>query len=425
MTTARVRFKTSTPLLARLLIPRLPFYYGWVILGCVCLAGFARQGPAVAVLSIFVDPMRRDLGWSSAAFGGAVSLGGVLAAIVSPTIGRVLDRYGARIVLCLAVVGTGIATMAISLIDSLILFYILFCFARMNWAGPFELGLYGALNNWFVARRARAASIATVAQLTGLVVLPLVAHFAIGGYGWRAGWVAVGFCVLGIGFLPAWLLLVRRPEDAGLVPESAAKTDATSEPEPHYTRADAMRTPTFWLLALFTVLVFPCQAGVNLYQAAHMSERGIDATTVATIVSACALASAVASFGAGWLPRHWPIRYALAACGALLSIGALIMLSIATALHAFLGATLFGFAIGLMLALLPVVWADYFGRSSYGAIRGAALSMQVLAQACGPIAAGALRDTYGDYTRSLMLFAVLAGSSVFVALSARKPQPHR
>jgi MFS transporter, OFA family, oxalate/formate antiporter len=219
-----------------------------------------------------------------------------------------------------------------------------------------------------------------------------------------------------------WLLLVRRPEDAGLATEPAAAAGVAAESEAQFTRADAMRTPAFWLLALFTVLVFPCQAGVSLFLAAHVLERGIDATTVATVVSAAALASAAASFGVGWLPRRWPIRYALAACSALLSVGALILISVDSAPHAFLGACLFGCAIGGMLALLPVVWADYFGRTSYGAIRGAALSMQVLAQACGPLAAGALRDAYGDYTRSLTLFAVLAGVAVLIALTAHKPR---
>jgi MFS family permease len=409
------------PPLARLIVPRLPFYYGWVILGCVCLAGFARQGPAVAVLSIFVEPMRRDLGWSSAAFGGAVSLGGVLAAIVSPGIGRLLDHHGARSLLCYAVLSTGIALLALSRVDSLVLFYVLFCFARMNWASPFELGLYGALNSWFIVRRARAASIATVAQLAGLVVFPLTAHFAMQGADWRAGWIAIGACVLGIGLLPVWLLLVRRPQDAGLVAESAGGADAVIGPEAQFTRAGAMRTAAFWLLALFTVLVFPCQAGMSLFLAAHMSERGIDATTVATIVSAAAFSSAAAGFCVGWLPRRWPINYLMAACAALLSAGALLMVAIGAAPHAFLAAALYGCAIGGVLALLPVVWADYFGRSSYGAIRGVALSMQVLAQACGPLAAGALRDAYGDYTRSLILFALLAGTAVLVALVVRKP----
>ena len=81
--------------LAALLIPRLPFYYGWVILACVCSAGFARQGPAVATLSIFVEPMTSEFGWSRTALSGAVSLGGILAAVASPLIGPVLDRQGA------------------------------------------------------------------------------------------------------------------------------------------------------------------------------------------------------------------------------------------------------------------------------------------------------------------------------------------
>src|SRR5215470_1029012 len=106
------------PLLPRLLVPRLPFYYGWVVLACLCLAGFARQGPAVAVLSVFVEPMTRELDWSRTAISGAVSLGGVLAAIVSPWLGPMIDRRGARLVLCLAVLGTGIATMALSLVAS-------------------------------------------------------------------------------------------------------------------------------------------------------------------------------------------------------------------------------------------------------------------------------------------------------------------
>jgi sugar phosphate permease len=416
---------TSITRLPALLARHLPFYYGWVILFAVCLAGFARQAPAVAVLSIFIEPMRGDLGWSSTAFGGAVALGGVLAAIVSPVIGRFLDRHGARAVLCFAVLGTGLATMAISRIESLVVFYALFCFARMNWAGPFELGLSSALNSWFLTRRAQAASIATIAQLGGLVTFPLIVHIAMDGADWRAGWIALGLCVLGIGFLPVWLLLARRPEDMGLAPEQTSRAQAAPDTDAKFSRAEALRSNAFWLLALYTVLIFPCQAGVSLYQASHMLERGIDATRVAAIVSGAALASAAASFGVGWLPRHWPIRYTLALCAALLCAGAYTMLDVASATQASLGVAMFGAAIGGIMTSLPVVWADYFGRASYGAIRGVALPMQVLAQACGPIAAGVLRDRYGDYSRSLTLFAVLAALAIVVALAARNPAAQR
>ena len=170
------------------MIRHLPFFYGWVILASVCCAGFARAGGGVATLSIFVEPMTREFGWSRTAISGAVSLGGVLAAVSSPMLGRLLDREGARLVLCGAVLLTGASNMLLSLTTSLAMFYLLFCIARMNFAGPFDLGIYGAVNNWFVARRAKATSIATVAQMAGLIALPLIAQAAMPQGGWRAGW---------------------------------------------------------------------------------------------------------------------------------------------------------------------------------------------------------------------------------------------
>jgi len=414
------------PVAARLLQPRLNFYYGWVVLGCVCLAGFARQGPAVAVLSIFVTPMTAEFGWSRTAIAGAVSLGGVLAAIVSPMLGPVLDRSGARVVLCLAVLGAGVATMALSRVQSLAMFYALFAFARMIWAGPFDLGLTGAVSNWFVARRVRANSISTLAQLSGLVGLPLIATLAmrdgvLGQGGWRAGWMAIGATVLAVGFLPCFLLLVRRPEDLGLAVDSP-RGGASAVAEPRFTRAQAMRTRAFWMLALYTALVYPVQAGVSLHQAAHLIERGLSPLLAASVISVFSVASAAASFTIAFLPRHWPIRHLLLASAVALGAGCCGLIFVYGPEHAYLAASVFGLGIGGVLTLLPLAWADYFGRKSYGAIRGVALSLQVLAQATGPILSGALRDSTGDYTASLVAFTALAMLAALASVFAVRPE---
>ena len=407
----------------------MPFFYGWVVLACLCCVGFARQGGATATLSIFVEPLTREFGWSRTAVSGAVSLGGVLAALSSPLIGPLVDRHGSRLILCLAVFVTGVATLLLSLTNSLLVFYLLFCVARMNWAGAFELGIYSALNNWFVARRAFATSVATVAQMAGLVAMPLIAQLAMRHHGWRAGWLAIGTAVLVIGFLPTWLLLVRRPEDLGLRPD---RRDAAEERprgvegspplEPSFTRRQAVRTPAFWLLLLYTVLVYPVQAGVSLHQAANLIERGIAPTIAATTVSLFSLMSAVASAGCGLLPRALPLKYSLAAIGAFLALSNLLMIGISSALTGAVAAALFGFGIGGMLTLLPLAWADYFGRANYGAIRGLALSAQVLAQASGPLLSGALRDWTGSYVRSFECFAVLSTLSILAALASRRPR---
>ena len=131
--------------------------------------------------------------------------------------------------------------------------------------------------------------------------------------------------------------------------------------------------------------------------------------------------SGVASLSFGFLPRRVPIRYALALTGAALSIGTLAMLGIATPRDGFLAASIFGIGIGGLLTLLPIAWADYYGRASYGAIRGIALSVQVLAQASGPLLSGILRDWSGSYVLSLQCFVALSCLSVLAALLARQP----
>jgi len=411
--------------LPRAIAASLPVYYGWVVLACLCCAGFARQGPAVATLSVFVEPLTREFGWSRTALSGAVSVGGLLAAVVSPLIGPLLDRRGSRLVLCAAILVNGIALLLLSLTPSLLVFYLLFCVARMNWAGPFDLGIYGALNNWFLARRTTAASIVNLAQMLGLIAMPLIAQFAMLHDGWRAGWFTLGIVILGVGFVPVWLLLVRRPEDMGLEPDRAmvaAPSGGTVAPEPRFSRGEAVRTPAFWFLMLYTVMVYPVQAGVSLHQAPHLIDRGIDASTAAFIVSSFSLLSAVSTVACGFIPRRLPVRVPLALAAMSLVAGTLLMPAIASAADGFLAAGLFGLGIGAVLTLTPVAWADYFGRTNYGAIRGYALSAQVLAQASGPMLSGILYDWTGTYAVSLNCFTALSALGLLAACAAVPPR---
>lgn len=407
------------------LAARLPFYYGWVILACVCAAGFSRQGSAVATLSIFVEPMTREFGWSRTAISAAVSAGGILGALAAPALGGFLDRNGARAVLCLAVLLTGIPVLLLSFTHAFAWFFFFYCIARMSFAGPYDLGIFGSVVGWFVRRRALATSIATLSMMAGLVSMPLIAHVTMLAGGWRAAWLAVGATVLVAGFVPAWLLHVRRPEDLGLRPDGEPAREsgpaAAAYAEPAYTRAEALRTPAFWLLGLFTLFVYPVQSGISLHQAPLLIERGLDPTVAATAVSSFALLSAIAGFAYGFWPRRVPLRYALALVGASLAASVVLMAGVHTAALAYGGAALFGLGIGGLLTILPIAWADYFGRASYGAIRGAALAIQVTAQAAGPMISGALRDATGSYSASLATFGAMALAGGVAALFAAPP----
>jgi sugar phosphate permease len=239
---------------------------------------------------------------------------------------------------------------------------------------------------------------------------------------------------LAVGFLPSILLIVRAPEDVGLRPDYRAPPTQPAAllptapasppvPETHFTRAQALRTRAFWLLALFTVFAYPVQAGVSLHQAAYLVERGLSPTTAATIVGAFSFASGCGSLGFGFLPSWLKVRHRLAAVGTLQAVGVLGLLAATATPEFYAAAAIFGVGIGGLLMLPPVAWADYFGRGSYGAIRGVALTFQVLAQAAGPLLSGVLRDATGTYVRSLECFAALSVLAVIAALLARPPAP--
>lgn len=418
--------------LPALLQPRLPFFYGWIILFCVCCAGFARQGSAVATLSIFVEPMTSEFGWSRTGMSAAVSLGGVLAAITSPVLGPLLDRHGARAMLCLSVLIMAACAMALSLTQSLLYFTVFFCIGRLTFAGPFDLGIYGAINNWFVRLRGVATSVSTASLMFGLVCVPLIAQLTIVQDGWRTGWLAVGATVLIVGFIPNWLLMVRRPEDMGLKPDGgpppdqvpAGGCDAPTAPqeEPAFTRAEALRTPAFWLLSLYTALVYPVQAGVSLHQAPHLIERGIDPTQAALMISTFSLASAVSGILYGLIVRRFGVRLSLALSAICTAAAPAGMIWIDSNLEGYATALIFGLGMGGVLTVLPIAWADYFGRKSFGAIRGIALSIQVIAQASGPLLSGILYDTTGNYTLSLTVFAGLGSAAVLAAMLTGPPK---
>ena len=417
----------------RSLVQRLPFFYGWVIVGCTMCSSVVRQTAAVATLSIFIVPMTSEFGWSRTGISGAVSLGALLGAFVAPFIGPLFDRHGSRTLLVASAVVMSGCCVALAGTQGLLWFYVAFGISRLMFSTPFEIGTTSAVTKWFVRRRARAMALLIMSTGLGLTIAPLVVAAAIDIAGWRAAWLTLAVIAIVFGVLPQWLLLVRSPEDIGLepdgsaaVPESSAATArAAGTGEIDFTRTQALRTSTLWLMMVYTLLVFPVQAGVSLHQAPYLIERGISPTIAATIVSSFSLAGALSSLLFGYLGDRVPVRAALAASAALLALGAVTMRGVEGPLLGYVSAVLFGAGIGGILTMIPVAWASYFGRAHFGAIRGITLPAQVGGQAIGPLAAGVLHDLTGSYASGLGVFAVLSLLAVGVALVTRAPHSPR
>lgn len=401
-------------------------------------SNMARQGAAVATLSMFVVPMTLEFGWSRTAISGAVSLGSLLGALSAPFIGPLFDRHGPRALLVASAIVVSACCVALAGTQSLAWFYAAFALSRMTFSTPFDVGTTAAVANWFYRRRAAAMSLLATSIGIALAVIPFATQLIVVAHGWRAGWLALAAMVLVTGALPQWLLLVRKPEDIGLGLDGASpKRDGAGRPavgeaasgvsgeiseEVSYTRGEAMRTPVLWLLMAFTLLVFPVQSGISLHQAPHLMERGLSPALAAATVSVFSVAVALASLLFGALGHRVPVR-GLLACGALLmATGALAMRAVDGPALAFASAIAFGAGIGGIFAILPVAWANYFGRAHFGAIRGITLPAQVGGQALGPLIAGALHDWRGDYAAGLAVFAAMALCAAGVALLVRSPR---
>src|SRR3990172_9126831 len=220
---------------------------------------------------MFVLPMALEFGWSRTGISGAVSLGSLLGALAAPFIGPLFDRHGSRALLVASAFVMSACCVALAGTQSLPWFYAAFALSRMTFSTPFDVGTASAVAKWFVSRRTAAMSFLAMSTGVGLAVIPFVAQMVIVAHGWRAGWLALAAIVLVIGVLPQWLLLVRQPEDLGLVPDGKGGASREREgggrsaaaAETAYTRDEAMRAPVLWLMMAFTLLVFPVQAGIS------------------------------------------------------------------------------------------------------------------------------------------------------------------
>ena len=141
----------------------------------------------------------------------------------------------------------------------------------------------------------------------------------------------------------------------------------------------------------------------------------------ATAVSIFSFSAAIGGIIFGQSEARFGVRQSLAAGAWLMALGTASMLVVSDVWMAFLSAVIFGAGIGGLMTLLPVAWANNFGRENLGAIRGLTIPIQTLAQASGPLISGILFDLSDGYDLSLALFTISAGVAGLLAFFIAKP----
>lgn len=430
-------------LLILYLARRLPFYYGWVILGTAGSSMFVRNAAGSLTFAVFVPLIAADTGWSRALIGGAAALGGLLATGASPPTGWAIDRYGARPVLVGSLLIIGLSTMALAWLSvHIALFYAAMAVGRIMFSSPLNVGAATLVGRWFIRQRGRATGLLFLSHSGGMVVFPLVATGISAAYGWETAWIVMGLMVYAIALAPAALLIAQQPEDVGLlpdgdppaaIPESGAAAAGGGNgiavaaiPGSEWDTRAALRTPALWILSIGTGLLFLLQSGTNLYQADLLYSKGISLTVAQGSLVVNAIGTGVGSLLWGRIVEKLPVAAAYAAVALVMALAAGLFAVADTAGPAYLAALLFGIAVAGILVVPPVAYADFFGRQSLGRIRGVTEPFTSLGQAIGAVASGLIFQLAdGSYTGAFAGYAGLAVITAGALLLVRRPSPPR
>ena len=415
---------------AQFLSRKLPFFYGWVVLASASSTQVVRNSAASLTIAVFMFPLAEELGWSRTLIAGAASFGGLAASGVSPVVGWLVDRYGARLVLALSVFILGLSTISLAWATVPVAFYVAYGVGRVIFASPVQIGASVVVSRWFVRMRGRANGMLFASHSIGLVLFPLIASTVIATRGWQDAWLVLGALVWIISLAPVALLIVQTPETLGLRPDGDTDTDDTPgakdgttsvSAEPEWTLRAAMRTPALWILASGIGTLFLVQAGVNTHLAALLRDNGLNAVSAGIGISLSAAFMGAGSLFWGWIAERFPVRYVLAADAVAVAVPAALFLTMNTTTEALIYSSLFGFGVGGMLSVPPVAYADYYGRQSLGVIRGVTEPFTSLEQAVGAVLSGIVFDLTNSYAWALIAFAVLGGLTAVVILFARPP----
>lgn len=409
------------------LVQRTPFYYGWVVAAAVLMTMLISGAVAAPMFSVLIPRWTEEFGWSRTAISGAFSFGTVAAALAGPLVGRALDKYGGRLVMGGGALLMAAAVAGLGFVESLVGLYVALVVARTALMSIQNLGGHTVIANWFVRRRAFATAVAVNGSRLGLGLWPLLGAAAIAAFGWREALWLVGALMALLAFFPLVAIVSRQPEDVGLHPDgrpASTGQEGRSQQalEEHQWRPrEAVRTQAFWLLLFAHMGAMVAGGGYGLHRIPLFLDRGLAEGWVGPVLMLHAVGMLAGGFVAAWFMGRMSYRVVIAGCmvGASMSMAAagFVPPGAPMAVFTFIESMVFGG----VFAMLPVVYAEYFGRDSLGTIRGIAHPVVVASNAVGPVFAGYVFESSGAYTLALATFSVVLGVGALSALLARRP----
>lgn len=377
--------------------------------------------------SLLLPPLVREFEWDRGTAAGAFSFGFLVSAVLSPFVGRMVDRHGPRVVIEFGVLLVASGLMLATLVQALWQLYatlgVLVGFGT-NLMSFAVQSLY--LPNWFVRRRGLVISLAFSGVGAGSVTLLPWLQMIILQHGWRAASGTLGvllLCVLG----PLNLLVRHRPADMGLQPDGGTGPAEGSgrgrlvvvDPDwaaVDWTLGQAMRTGRFWWLCVGFFGGLWAWYAVQVHQTAYLLEIGFSPYEAAWALGLIPVVAIPGQIFLGALSdrvgREW---IWMAGClGFAVSYVLLIVMRPAPNYTLLYGMVVTQGFLGYALASVmgPIVM-EIFEGPHFGTVFGTVMVSGVVGGAAGPYVSGAIHDMTGGY--GLAFAGAVAWSGVSAA----------
>ncbi|MDF1625021.1 MAG: MFS transporter [Parvibaculaceae bacterium] len=409
---------------------RQPIFYGWYIVFAAFVvmtvsAGFGFYNLSV-YLSAFVAERGFSVGYTSAATAAFFISSGVTGLVVA----RLIERYDPRWTVSAGALMTAGVLASAGLVRELWQLYLFYILFGAGYSACALLPCTTLVARWFEKKRSVALSFASTGlSLGGILLTPLsVTLIEKLGLGGAAPWLGVG---LFLGIVPVSIILFRpSPASMGLAPDGEKVSDPT-EGTPSgstgvpYSAALRSRFFIFGTITFMTSML--AQVGSIAHQFSLVLGRTADKETAALAVSLMAGASIVGRLMGGWALPHLSSRLFMMA----LLVGQAAALSLYafadTVLTLLTVAVLFGFTVGNLLMMQPLLIAEAFGTVAYARVYSTSQLFTTFGVASGPAAFGLIFETAGGYTASYLYGAAasLVGLGALLLAGPVKAELHK
>jgi len=379
-------------------------------LGVIVGGMTAQLGLGCMYLAQTLTPaMLAEFGWSRGDFMAAGSPRTFVAALASPVVGVLTQRFGARPVVALSLLLLGGVYALTSQVDALWQVFALSIGIGIVVAGVGDIAVGTVVSKWVQRSRGLALGIVySGSNLGGLIVSLLGAHWLL-VYGWRSAYLFVGIAAVVLLLPVAWWLIREPPERS--VPaaaesgNSAADTPASAEGDMDF--PEAVRSRDFWILGIALFIFFFYYIGVNANFVLFLTDQGVSIAQASASFGLTVFLGVSAKVGIGLFADRWPAKTALLVNFGLVALASLLLLGIPLAGTLPLFIVVHGVSTAAQNVVYPLIVAERFGTKfmakNYGALMLALLPGGVL----GPIFAGYLFDLRGSYDLAFQVFALL------------------